>query len=86
MARISSIIEGFTILKKYYDKEGKEYCAAAEHDQLFAYPTTEPMALDDVRAMIALGWCQEVHCDDEDDVCSFDESLYDPEGGWYIFI
>jgi hypothetical protein len=72
--QLSKIIEGLTVLSKYYDKDG--YHTGAEHDQFYTYATDRPVSPDDVANLKELGWFQP---DMEDD------AEYDPEEGWSAF-
>ena len=51
------IIEGLTLLQKYRtDPNGSH--TGAEHDQLYAYETDEPVSEEDFNRLIELGWFQ----------------------------
>lgn len=72
------IIEGLTILEKYRERDDG-YNTGAEHDQIFAYATTQPVSEDDVKRLVELGWTQPDAAVEDEDFCADD---YDPEEGW----
>lgn len=73
---LGSFITGAEIIRKYYSaRDG--YHLAAEHDQIYLYPTDHPMTEEDVFAVKELGWFQ-------DDVGDDDE--YDPTSGWSCYV
>lgn len=66
---------GVEIISRYYaDPSG--YHLAAEHDQIYLYPTDSPMSEEDVAAVKELGWFQD---GGEDDV-------YDSDNGWSCYV
>lgn len=66
---------GLDVFSMYYaDAEG--YHLAAEHDQIYLYPSDSPMSEDDVATVKALGWFQEDTPEDE----------YSPDDGWSCFV
>jgi hypothetical protein len=56
--KTSAIIEGLQILSKYYEPHDG-YHNGAEHDVLYAYPTTRRVDRPDVEQLVKLGWIQE---------------------------
>lgn len=73
---LGSFVAGVEIIRKYYSaRDG--YHLAAEHDQIYLYPTDHPMSEEDVAAVRDLGWFQ-------DDAS--DSDVYDPAGGWSCFV
>ena len=76
----SKIIEGLTILQKYYDKDG--FHCGAEHDVIYAYATDKPVGKQDLDRLIDLGWFQEGATNDEGELPS---ENYDPSESWACF-
>ncbi len=73
MAKLSALIGGLEIVKKYCHDDS--YQTAAEHDQIFLYPIDGLLA-EDAAKLRELGWMQEDV--EETDPPDLDE-------GWFIF-
>lgn len=83
---INQLINGAAIFKKYFeDPDG--YHIAAEHDQIFVYPTDFPISGEDLFELRKGGWFQEDVHSDEDDPSSIEGCLhtYAPREGWSHF-
>ena len=81
--RTKDIIEGLTILEKYQDTPDGSICGA-EHGQLFAFDTDQPVVGDDLDRLIEMGWFQEDADLGEDR--KFMAKHYDPSVGWAAYI
>lgn len=79
--KTSNIIEGLTILQKYRDKDAHD--CGADHDVIYAYPTTRPVEQPDLDRVIELGWRQDVRTQEDED---FNASYYDPEESWWGWV
>lgn len=78
--KTKSIIEGLTILNRYY-KDPDGYNNGAEHDIIYAFETDRPVSPEDVVRLVELGWSQhEVEPSDEGE--GFRAVDYDPGEGW----
>lgn len=67
---MSSIIQGLTILQKYFNKDGWNICA--EHDEISVAATDNPVSDEDYKVLKELGWFQDGH----DEGCSYDQQDY----------
>lgn len=78
-----NIIEGLIILEKYRTiPDG--YNTGAEHGQIYAYSTDDPVSVDDLNRLVELGWVQqEVENDDDDE---FTAEHYDSDEGWSCYV
>lgn len=76
--KTTAIIEGLTILQKYYNQDG--FNVGAEHDVLHGYATDTPVDDDDLSRLIALGWFQ--LCEDDEE---FTAEYYDPQESWTCY-
>ena len=72
---LGSFVAGVEIIRKYYSVQDGHHLAA-EHDQIYLYPTDHPMSDEDIAVVKDHGWFQ-------DDV-SGDE--YDPTSSWSCYV
>lgn len=77
--KMSDVIEGLTILQKYYREDG--YHLAAEHDEIYAFETQKQLSPEDAKKMFDLGWIQ-VDAETDD----YGNAPYDPECGWVAYV
>lgn len=75
---LQSFTDGLDILKVYYN-DPTGYHLAADHDQIFLYPTDRPVVEADVERLSNLGWFQAETSGD------LPES-YDSAEGWSCFV
>ena len=80
---MTALIEGLTILEKYFDmKDG--FHTAAEHDIIYVYETDHAVSAKDLSRLIQLGWFQDdtdFH-DDANGDGDFHECHYNPNENW----
>ena len=81
--RTHEIVAGMNLLLPYYDKPDG-FHTGAEHDQLFMFATSRPLAPEDLAKMIELGWHQE-H-DERDYGEDFAPKDYRPEEPWVSYV
>ena len=78
--KTKSIIEGLTILNKYYD-DPDGWHTGADHEILYARATDKPVSPEDVARLVELKWFQpEVPMDDDDN------RVYVPGEGWAAYV
>ena len=82
--RTSEIIEGMSILLKYYDNPNG-YHTGVENDVLFMYTTDRPVSEPDILRLIELGWLQDevVFRGDDGEILV---EHYDPKESWICHI
>jgi hypothetical protein len=80
--KTKDIIEGLTTLEKYRTKPDG-YNTGAEHDQIYAYRTNEPVSESDVKRLVELGWFQP-HVDTGGG--EFTAEHYNAEEGWSCYV
>jgi len=73
--RINQIIQGLTILQKYYN-DPNGYHTGADHDVIYAYKTDKELSSDDLNKMYELDWFQDG---------SEDDPQYQPDEGWKAY-
>ena len=76
------IIEGMTIISKYYNKDNN-YNVGAEHDILYLFETDKPVSKEDLKTLIDLGWTQE-EADFVDE--TFTIAAYDQGLSWSAYV
>lgn len=77
------IIEGLQILETYRSSKNG-FSTGAEHDQIYACATDNPVDEDDVKKLAKLGWFQEsAACSGDDGWVASD---YDPDEGWTAYV
>jgi hypothetical protein len=79
--KMNDVIEGLQILQKYFD-DPNGYNTAAEHDQIFVYPTNKPVSPEDVARLRELGWFQP---DAGSRGVEAGKEPYEPEDGWTAY-
>lgn len=55
--RTKDIVEGMTILLKYYDDPAMWH-TGAEHEVIYMYATDNPVTPEDLTRLVGLGWFQ----------------------------
>ena len=83
---LNNLIEGLKIFKKYYEKEGDNYCISAEHDVFYVYKTDKPITEEDFNKLIDLGWIQEDVDGEEDGEANRKYSKYDQYESWASYV
>lgn len=85
----SNIIEGLTILQKYYDNPDG-YNVGADHDALYAFKTDLPVEPADLERLVQLGWIQEeiydLYKNDIETAGRFGVKHYDPHKNWVAYL
>ena len=71
--KINDVIEGLTILQKYYMEDS--WHIRAERDIIYLYKTDRPLTQEDSKKMLDAGWFQDCN-----------GSLNDPRGEWYTHV
>ena len=79
MCTINQMIEGLTILSKYYNKYGESYNLGADHDVVYIYQTDRPVSDEDVARLRKMSFFQE-NVDHEEG------EPYDPREGWMVYV
>jgi hypothetical protein len=79
--KFDAFLEGLTILRRHITAEGGGYHIGAEHDQFYVYATNIPLAPEDVKRMVDLGWFQP----DRGAGKATGPETYDPGEGWSAF-
>ncbi len=82
--KLSNIIEGLTILSRYYDKPDG-YHNSAYHEILYAYSTDKPVSTEDVARLADLGWRQP-DASTADDEGVWEAGDYDPNENWAAYV
>ena len=80
--KTNDVVAGILLLQQYREK-ADGYDLGAEHDVIYASPTTRKLSIGDVEKMIKLGWHQDnVELSGED----FAAVDYDPEERWATYV
>lgn len=87
--KVMAVIEGLTILTKYWDDLSLHHLEAIHHleavpNVLCALRTNRPVSDGDIKRLIELGWFQNEGNYEEDE--AFTPELYDREAEWFYYL